>query len=80
MLPQRTFPSPKGEGFTDPLAGTLKFICRPEITLIVFFATSNAAMVSQATTSERRLYLPFENVNLSPSWRIREAEPLATPT
>src|SRR5258706_1447329 len=24
MLPYRTFPSPKGEGFTDPLAGTLK--------------------------------------------------------
>ena len=25
MLHQRTFPSPKGEGFTDPLAGTLNF-------------------------------------------------------
>src|SRR5258706_15192791 len=26
MLPYRTFPSPKGEGFTDPLAGTLRFL------------------------------------------------------
>jgi DnaJ-class molecular chaperone len=51
MLHQRTFPSPKGEGFTDPLSGTLKPSATP-------------SAVREAYRRKMREYHPDKVVNL----------------
>src|SRR5258706_2452413 len=54
MLPYRTFPSPKGEGFTDPLVGTLN-------------DTRDAALMDERRPFTRQSPIHQESILFSPS-------------